>query len=174
MESNQKAGGDGLAGTQKEAALRALVQQTGYQLRQVTTHPAGDQKKRTFFIQFLVDLTYFSSTWFRRTASGGMVARRPAGTARLLREAARSLWGNYPETCLKTSWCRCVRRWAFKGSHLRLQVDQVSSVASYTAYAQFLLFLTYLVHFIGMLFCRNKFPIYENHEEPKTLALLKS
>ncbi|XP_061564558.1 APOBEC1 complementation factor isoform X2 [Cololabis saira] len=34
MESNQKAGGDGLVGTQKEAALRALVQQTGYQLRQ--------------------------------------------------------------------------------------------------------------------------------------------
>lgn len=35
MESNQKAGGDGLAGTQKEAALRALMQRTGYQLRQV-------------------------------------------------------------------------------------------------------------------------------------------
>uniref|UniRef100_A0AAQ6AJS6 APOBEC1 complementation factor n=1 Tax=Amphiprion ocellaris TaxID=80972 RepID=A0AAQ6AJS6_AMPOC len=34
MESNQKAGGDGLAGTQKEAALRALMQRTGYQLRQ--------------------------------------------------------------------------------------------------------------------------------------------
>ncbi|KAM6897160.1 APOBEC1 complementation factor isoform 2-T2 [Xenentodon cancila] len=34
MESNQKAGGDGLVGTQKEEALRALVQQTGYQLRQ--------------------------------------------------------------------------------------------------------------------------------------------
>ncbi|KAM6898088.1 APOBEC1 complementation factor isoform 2-T2 [Lycodopsis pacificus] len=34
MESNQKAGGDGLAGTQKEAALRALMQRTGYQLQQ--------------------------------------------------------------------------------------------------------------------------------------------
>lgn len=35
MESNQKASGDGLAGTQKEAALRALMQRTGYQLLQV-------------------------------------------------------------------------------------------------------------------------------------------
>lgn len=35
MESNQKASGDGLAGTQKEAALRALMQRTGYQLQQV-------------------------------------------------------------------------------------------------------------------------------------------
>ncbi|CAN9508832.1 unnamed protein product [Ophioblennius macclurei] len=34
METNQKAGGDGLTGTQKEAALRALMQRTGYQLRQ--------------------------------------------------------------------------------------------------------------------------------------------
>ncbi|KAM4525403.1 APOBEC1 complementation factor isoform 1-T1 [Odontesthes bonariensis] len=34
MEPNQKEGGDGLAGTQKEAALRELMQQTGYQLRQ--------------------------------------------------------------------------------------------------------------------------------------------
>uniref|UniRef100_A0A8C9X9V3 APOBEC1 complementation factor n=1 Tax=Sander lucioperca TaxID=283035 RepID=A0A8C9X9V3_SANLU len=34
MESNQKAGGDGLAGTQKEAALRELMQRTGYQLQQ--------------------------------------------------------------------------------------------------------------------------------------------
>lgn len=34
MESNQKASGDGLAGTQKEAALRALTQRTGYQLQQ--------------------------------------------------------------------------------------------------------------------------------------------
>ncbi|XP_030611615.1 APOBEC1 complementation factor isoform X3 [Archocentrus centrarchus] len=34
MDSNQKASGDGLAGTQKEAALRALMQQTGYELRQ--------------------------------------------------------------------------------------------------------------------------------------------
>ncbi|XP_030257265.1 APOBEC1 complementation factor isoform X3 [Sparus aurata] len=34
MESNQKAGGDGLAGTQKEAALRALMQRTGYKLQQ--------------------------------------------------------------------------------------------------------------------------------------------
>uniref|UniRef100_A0A3B3Y1I2 APOBEC1 complementation factor n=1 Tax=Poecilia mexicana TaxID=48701 RepID=A0A3B3Y1I2_9TELE len=34
MESNQKGSGDGLAGTQKEAALRALTQRTGYQLRQ--------------------------------------------------------------------------------------------------------------------------------------------
>ncbi|KAE8283757.1 APOBEC1 complementation factor APOBEC1-stimulating protein [Larimichthys crocea] len=34
MESNQKASGDGLAGTQKEAALRALMQRTGYQLQQ--------------------------------------------------------------------------------------------------------------------------------------------
>ncbi|KAL6095370.1 a1cf [Pungitius sinensis] len=34
MESNQKAGGDGLAGMQKEAALRALMQRTGYQLQQ--------------------------------------------------------------------------------------------------------------------------------------------
>ncbi|MEQ2256873.1 APOB1 complementation factor [Ilyodon furcidens] len=34
MESNQKGSGDGLAGIQKEAALRALTQQTGYQLRQ--------------------------------------------------------------------------------------------------------------------------------------------
>ncbi|KAM6964453.1 APOBEC1 complementation factor isoform 2-T2 [Tautogolabrus adspersus] len=34
MESNQKASGDGLAGTQKEAALRALMQRTGYQLLQ--------------------------------------------------------------------------------------------------------------------------------------------
>ncbi|MEE6485490.1 hypothetical protein FKM82_014303 [Ascaphus truei] len=33
MESNQKSG-DGLAGTQKEAALRALVQRTGYSLTQ--------------------------------------------------------------------------------------------------------------------------------------------
>uniref|UniRef100_A0AAX7SW99 APOBEC1 complementation factor n=1 Tax=Astatotilapia calliptera TaxID=8154 RepID=A0AAX7SW99_ASTCA len=34
MDSNQKASGDGLAGTQKEAALRSLMQRTGYQLRQ--------------------------------------------------------------------------------------------------------------------------------------------
>uniref|UniRef100_A0A3B4WRR0 APOBEC1 complementation factor n=1 Tax=Seriola lalandi dorsalis TaxID=1841481 RepID=A0A3B4WRR0_SERLL len=34
MESNQKAGGDGVTGTQKEAALRVLTQRTGYQLRQ--------------------------------------------------------------------------------------------------------------------------------------------
>ncbi|XP_075996907.1 APOBEC1 complementation factor isoform X2 [Genypterus blacodes] len=34
MESNQKGSGDGLAGTQKEAALRTLTQQTGYTLRQ--------------------------------------------------------------------------------------------------------------------------------------------
>ncbi|XP_077958811.1 APOBEC1 complementation factor isoform X6 [Gasterosteus aculeatus] len=34
MEPNQKAGGDGLAGMQKEAALRALMQRTGYQLQQ--------------------------------------------------------------------------------------------------------------------------------------------
>ncbi|XP_053197606.1 APOBEC1 complementation factor isoform X1 [Scomber japonicus] len=34
MESNQKAGVDALAGTQKEAALQALTQRTGYQLRQ--------------------------------------------------------------------------------------------------------------------------------------------
>ncbi|XP_073345429.1 APOBEC1 complementation factor isoform X4 [Pagrus major] len=34
MESNQKASGDGLAGTQKEAALRALMQRTGYKLQQ--------------------------------------------------------------------------------------------------------------------------------------------
>ncbi|KAM3859707.1 APOBEC1 complementation factor isoform 1-T1 [Diretmus argenteus] len=34
MESNQKASGDGLAGTQKEAVLRALTQRTGYQLVQ--------------------------------------------------------------------------------------------------------------------------------------------
>ncbi|XP_045925773.1 APOBEC1 complementation factor [Micropterus dolomieu] len=34
MESNQKASGDGLAGTPKEAALRALMQRTGYQLQQ--------------------------------------------------------------------------------------------------------------------------------------------
>lgn len=35
MESNQKASGDGLSGTQKEAALQALTQRTGYQLQQV-------------------------------------------------------------------------------------------------------------------------------------------
>lgn len=34
METNQKCG-DGLTGTQKEAALRALIQSTGYQLHQV-------------------------------------------------------------------------------------------------------------------------------------------
>uniref|UniRef100_A0A8C5GBE1 APOBEC1 complementation factor n=1 Tax=Gouania willdenowi TaxID=441366 RepID=A0A8C5GBE1_GOUWI len=34
METNQKAAKDGLAGTQKEASLRALMQRTGYQLRQ--------------------------------------------------------------------------------------------------------------------------------------------
>ncbi|XP_047183656.1 APOBEC1 complementation factor isoform X2 [Scophthalmus maximus] len=34
MESNQKVGGDGGAGTQKEAALQLLTQRTGYQLRQ--------------------------------------------------------------------------------------------------------------------------------------------
>ncbi|XP_034050625.1 APOBEC1 complementation factor isoform X2 [Thalassophryne amazonica] len=34
MESNQKTNGDGLVGTQKEAALRVLMQRTGYQLRQ--------------------------------------------------------------------------------------------------------------------------------------------
>lgn len=34
MESNQKASGDGLTGTQKEAGLRALIQRTGYQLHQ--------------------------------------------------------------------------------------------------------------------------------------------
>ncbi|XP_055360210.1 APOBEC1 complementation factor isoform X2 [Betta splendens] len=34
MESNQKTSGDELTGTQKEAALRALMQRTGYQLRQ--------------------------------------------------------------------------------------------------------------------------------------------
>lgn len=37
MESNQKSG-DGLTGTQKEAALRALIQRTGYNLIQVGTH----------------------------------------------------------------------------------------------------------------------------------------
>lgn len=36
MESNHKSG-DGLSGTQKEAALRALVQRTGYSLVQVGT-----------------------------------------------------------------------------------------------------------------------------------------
>lgn len=35
MESNQNASGDELTGTQKEAQLRALMQRTGYQLRQV-------------------------------------------------------------------------------------------------------------------------------------------
>ncbi|XP_049614621.1 APOBEC1 complementation factor isoform X3 [Syngnathus scovelli] len=35
METNQKAGGEGLAGAQKEAGLRALVQRTGYRLQQV-------------------------------------------------------------------------------------------------------------------------------------------
>uniref|UniRef100_A0A7N6BY70 APOBEC1 complementation factor n=1 Tax=Anabas testudineus TaxID=64144 RepID=A0A7N6BY70_ANATE len=34
MESNQKTSGDGLTGTQKETALRGLMQRTGYQLRQ--------------------------------------------------------------------------------------------------------------------------------------------
>lgn len=34
MESNHKSG-DGLTGTQKEAALRALIQRTGYNLIQV-------------------------------------------------------------------------------------------------------------------------------------------
>ncbi|XP_017297530.1 APOBEC1 complementation factor isoform X2 [Kryptolebias marmoratus] len=34
MDSNQKASADGLVGTQKEAALRTLVQRTGYQLKQ--------------------------------------------------------------------------------------------------------------------------------------------
>lgn len=34
METNQKCG-DGLTGTQKEAALRTLIQRTGYQLHQV-------------------------------------------------------------------------------------------------------------------------------------------
>nr|XP_057925241.1 APOBEC1 complementation factor isoform X1 [Doryrhamphus excisus] len=34
METNQKAGGDGLAGMQKEAGLRALIQRTGYRLQQ--------------------------------------------------------------------------------------------------------------------------------------------
>uniref|UniRef100_A0A3P9JLV4 APOBEC1 complementation factor n=1 Tax=Oryzias latipes TaxID=8090 RepID=A0A3P9JLV4_ORYLA len=34
MESNQKPSGDALAGMQKEAALRALIQRTGYQLQQ--------------------------------------------------------------------------------------------------------------------------------------------
>ncbi|XP_037546907.1 APOBEC1 complementation factor [Nematolebias whitei] len=34
MDSNQKASGDGLVGNQKEAALRNLVQRTGYQLKQ--------------------------------------------------------------------------------------------------------------------------------------------
>lgn len=35
MESNQNTSGDELTGTQKEAQLRALMQRTGYQLRQV-------------------------------------------------------------------------------------------------------------------------------------------
>ncbi|XP_019730019.1 APOBEC1 complementation factor isoform X2 [Hippocampus comes] len=34
METNQKAGGEGLVGAQKEAGLRALVQRTGYRLQQ--------------------------------------------------------------------------------------------------------------------------------------------
>ncbi|GLD64221.1 APOBEC1 complementation factor isoform X1, partial [Lates japonicus] len=34
MESNQKTSGDGVTGMQKEAALRVLMQRTGYQLRQ--------------------------------------------------------------------------------------------------------------------------------------------
>ncbi|XP_035000739.2 APOBEC1 complementation factor [Hippoglossus stenolepis] len=34
MESNQNASGDGVLGTQKEAALRLLTQRTGYQLKQ--------------------------------------------------------------------------------------------------------------------------------------------
>lgn len=37
MESNHKSG-DGLTGTQKEAALRALIQRTGYNLIQVGIH----------------------------------------------------------------------------------------------------------------------------------------
>ena len=49
--------------------------------------------------------------WFRRTASGGMADHRPAGTAPHQRGAARSSWGNYPETCLKMNWFHCVRRW---------------------------------------------------------------
>lgn len=35
MEANQNASGDELTGMQKEAQLRALMQRTGYQLRQV-------------------------------------------------------------------------------------------------------------------------------------------
>lgn len=34
METNQKCG-DGLTGTQKETALRALIQRTGYHIHQV-------------------------------------------------------------------------------------------------------------------------------------------
>lgn len=34
METNQKCG-DGLTGTQKEAALRTLIQRTGYHIHQV-------------------------------------------------------------------------------------------------------------------------------------------
>ena len=46
MESNQKAsGGDGVLGTQKEAALRLLTQRTGYQLKQVrnSLHLPGER-----------------------------------------------------------------------------------------------------------------------------------
>lgn len=50
MESNQKASGDALVGTPKEAALRTLMQRTGYQLRQVrgTGHDLLVDKKHFF------------------------------------------------------------------------------------------------------------------------------
>lgn len=43
METNQKCG-DGLTGTQKEAALRTLIQRTGYHIHQVGVTTASGNR----------------------------------------------------------------------------------------------------------------------------------
>lgn len=43
METNQKCG-DGLTGTQKEAALRTLIQRTGYHIHQVGVTKASGSR----------------------------------------------------------------------------------------------------------------------------------
>lgn len=64
MESNQKASGDGLTGTQKEAALRALVQRTGYLLQQVwISH--RQSKVRPLLLNIITDIREVSLPGFQ-------------------------------------------------------------------------------------------------------------
>lgn len=64
MESNQKASGDGLTGTQKEAALRALVQRTGYLLQQVwISHRQSEV--RPLLLNIITDIRKVSLSGFQ-------------------------------------------------------------------------------------------------------------